>query len=687
MSQRPLTSFGLFSCLMICSSFSGLMYSHYVSDASLFAYAAAQVIVTAAELLLSFILFGKHRKPYTEPKAVLPFAALSGTALLLYFSSVFLTELALFLSTFTHLGARFFLYIAALLVLCVFSARKGIAVLCRCAVLFFLTAGILDIFGVSMLSFRFDPDNFSTSSLLLSDIIEALPYSMIQLVPLPIFSLFRDKLPVRVRTALLWWSILSGVFTIGTALLSCGALGAYEGFVRFPIYAASQTIGAGAFQRLDIVFLCARAIGIFLLLSLLICALGRLWNGCNDRISACFAALSGLVCFFAMISHRFCEILLDRRVMTAAVILSVFVIPLSFAIKPGKSVRRAVSAVTAFCIILTSLTSCGRVQIQDRMMIKGIGIDERNGELLLTVQYIDNYSDGDKQENRVLCVSGKTVSEAVGRIRDSSGSEPFLGQNTAIVFGRDTADGDRIGALLDYFIRYSESRPTVRLYISTSSASDILNFSQNGGIVPIDHITGISPCSSRNDNRFTVLSMADQLSDKTDTPTAAALSISANAIRLGSAAYLTENGAEFLSADDYLVFCLLLGIDSETVLTVSGITCEITKSSPKIKSIYSDGKLSFDIEESVQMTVLENHSGISSYDAQTAFENELKRLSYNGVYNMINKNGCDIYGLGRKLSRDERSCIQDKAEYGRLLRSAELSVAVRCRIVEAKALS
>lgn len=673
--QKPeLTSFGLFAAMMMCSVFSGQMYSGYVGEISLPAFALSQAAVALIGVTGVFIFPKTRQKTRRAETAVFLIS-------LLWLTVVPLTQFALFLASFTHLSARFFAYIAALLVLCVFSAKKGIAVLSRCAALFFIAAGALDILGLIMLSFRFSPDNIAIRGIEPTRIFAAFSLALTELLPLPLILCFESSLPSRPRKPLFLWSVLSPAFTGLSAVLSLGALGKYSEYVKFPFYTASQTIAAGAFRRLDVIFLCTRILGVFMLTAVCLAAVGTIGDELRlPRISYIYASLIFAAVTLAVIFWRFRGVLLDSRLILAAVIITL-ILPIS-RIRIRSSKRRTVKAAAAglgVCIILTSFSGCRKVQLQDRMIIKGVGIDEKDGEYLVTVQYIDNYSDGDKQENRVLCVSGSTISEAVTAIKDSTGSEPFLGQNSALVIGSDTAEKN-LGALLDYFVRYSESRPTVRLYISQTTAYELLTFSRDGKLAAIDHLTSISPSGSQNDNLFTVLSMTQQLSFATDTPTAAVLSINADAVRLFSVAYISDNTLHTLDSDSYLAYCLLLGLDSESVITVGGVSCEVTKCKSDLTA-KSGGSLELGARVRPQLSVLENHSGMTDSQIESAFSDYLTTLIASALEEMINENGCDIYGFGRKLRGGFT-----RGEYREMLSTAEISADVRCSVSQAKGL-
>ncbi len=686
-------AFGVFSALTLCSVFPLSMYSCHSADSiDLAAFSLSQLVLLPIMLVSAGVILSVGKKRAKIPTRLpLLFRAVFLIAFL-WVTAYLLTEFSLFLSSFTHLGLRFFGYIAALLILCTLAAKKGIAAVCRCAVVFFIINALLDVLCLSALSTRVQLDSVFQTVPDSRSLINSSALSLTQLAALPVFAVFDESLPQRGRTPLFAWAVISSAFGVAASVLSAGALGSYARLVRFPFYTAAQTVGIGAFRRIDVVFLCARITGVFLMISLLLCAVYRLCETEKSRrvssaLPVAFAAAVGVVTFAALEFRFVCGIVLDRRLIAAAVLLLLLPLPLAaFLSKLAKRKKAVGAAVLAACVLVctTVMSGCDKVQLQDRMVIKGVGIDEKNGEYLVTVQYIDNYSDGDKQSNKVISVTGTSVGEAIGALKDSSGSEPFLGQNSAVILGRETAAGD-LTALLDYFVRYSESRPTARLYVGENTALELLTFSQNGEVVPIDHLTSISPSGVRNDGRFTVMSLENELLSPTDTPVVSVLGIDDGEVRLASAAYL-NSGANLLDKDDYLAYCLLCGIDSESVITVSGVSCEVTRCSADADASLDEGKLRFDVSCKPQLSVLENSRGISNEEIERMFSAYLTEKLGAGAKKMLVENGCDIYGFGRKLGVYDVSRFSGKQQYSDALKTADINISVPCRVVTAKAL-
>ena len=328
------------------------------------------------------------------------------------------------------------------------------------------------------------------------------------------------------------------------------------------------------------------------------------------------------------------------------------------------------------------LTGCQKTQIQDRMIIKGIGIDKDYEQYNITVQYIDNYSEGSENQNKCIQVQGKSIGDAMGKIKNSSGSEPFLGQNSAIVVGYETARGDMVD-ILDYFIRYSDARPTVKFYVSETTAEDILTLEVSGSILPIERMSMISPSVSQNDNLYTILNFINQSNNPTDTPTASLIRADENTIKLSSVAAISGEGEIYtLSEDEFIVYKTLLGIDSGTVLSFEGISGRVTKCSTVVKAKDIDDNLDFHVTCKLELTVLENPDDISDNEIDSLFSKELHEMAENSVQKMLCEKHYDIYNLGRNLKFADYKKYSDPQLYAESLNNCSTHFNIECKTVE-----
>lgn len=127
-------------------------------------------------------------------------------------------------------------------------------------------------------------------------------------------------------------------------------------------------------------------------------------------------------------------------------------------------------------------------ELHEKLMIQGIGIDFIDGLYNLTVHAYDYKNPENKNEpkNKIIECSGKTISESLENLKKITGLYPFYSQNKIIIFGSEVAKMG-LNKVLDFFSRYYENRPSVKLRVAKEFAKDIIKFQSDGKpIKPIE---------------------------------------------------------------------------------------------------------------------------------------------------------------------------------------------------------
>ena len=135
----------------------------------------------------------------------------------------------------------------------------------------------------------------------------------------------------------------------------------------------------------------------------------------------------------------------------------------------------------AFALIsCLSLQGCSyQVQLSQRLLIQGIGIDYEDGVYRATVQ-VTKVSD--QEENTVSLMNGEgdSAMDALSAITLANGRNRFIA--IAWFWFWDAGCAEKgLSNVMDFFIRYPESHPTVNVLMADSSAEDILSTEQEDG--------------------------------------------------------------------------------------------------------------------------------------------------------------------------------------------------------------
>ena len=130
------------------------------------------------------------------------------------------------------------------------------------------------------------------------------------------------------------------------------------------------------------------------------------------------------------------------------------------------------------------------VNLQDRAIVQGVGVDYEDGQYLVTMQIFSSDGSGgqtiidsSKQNAKVITCRGKTISEAVEDTSISQGKDFFLGHNRLVILG-ESARKLPLSESLSYFINTMDSRADVNVLLAEKSASEVLNADINQGILP-----------------------------------------------------------------------------------------------------------------------------------------------------------------------------------------------------------
>ncbi|MBQ3693065.1 MAG: GerAB/ArcD/ProY family transporter, partial [Clostridia bacterium] len=501
----------------------------------------------------------------------------------MYSAVVSLLVFSLLLSNFINPGLPFFAFYLLTLCCCYYSAYRGIAAIGRASTIFFSLIVLSIIIICFSLMFRINILNYS-------HIFEERPerifdntiYLVAYASSIPAIFLFVHKVKGKIKKTVLLAIMVSNLTILALSIISFGVLGEYLHTTPYPFYTATQLIELGAFQRLDVIFLALWTVGMFVNVSLSLSALREcVQNSVHAEkakiLNPILAVIVGIFSLVSAASEPVRYVVMNSKIMLILFISAAFIFPMIVVLSMGKkkissTAARTATLTLAVILCIPLLTGCQKTQIQERMIIKGVGIDKQDEEYAVTVQYVDNYSDGSEQQNKCIQVKGKSIGDAMGKIKNSSGSEPFLGQNSALIVGWETAKGD-MEAILDYFIRYSDARPTVKLFISETTADDILTLEVSGSIIPIDHLMTISPSNSKNDNLFTILNYVNQSKNQTDTPVATVIRVDENTVKLSSVAAIGGEGKIYkLDEDEFITYKTLIGIDNGTVLSFEGVS-------------------------------------------------------------------------------------------------------------------
>ncbi len=165
-----------------------------------------------------------------------------------------------------------------------------------------------------------------------------------------------------------------------------------------------------------------------------------------------------------------------------------------------------------FPMILLSFSSC-TTELYEKNMIKAVGIDKTDEEYEVTVRYYP--LDSDVSEEKNATAKGATVYDALNELSLITGKEQMYSKTSFVIIGNELAQ-DGIDDAIDFFIRYFRSRPTVNLYVSKTSASEILQTKVDDKLISSDTISSYTE-NSENAGKTVSSTIMDIISENLGT--------------------------------------------------------------------------------------------------------------------------------------------------------------------------
>ncbi len=322
-------------------------------------------------------------------------------------------------------------------------------------------------------------------------------------------------------------------------------------------------------------------------------------------------------------------------------------------------------------IIVLFLSGCSSVQIHERLMIQGLGIDKENDHYIITAQVFPTYASIEEEGEGVeLIISqGKSVFDAIQNMSEQTGKKPLYAQNLIVVIGKDLAL-QGIDNVMDFFVRYHESRPSVKLVISKTSAKDILSFKQDSKTIIAQDIVSLAESKKITSNVLSsdILDFISSLQSEISDPSTVCVDIKdfqgKSVITTdGQAVFNKDKLIGFLNKDETLGALIIGGgvsniTDVINIEDLGSVTYTLEKSFSDINSEIIDGKNQFDIMIKTDADLFEMDRNISNNLNQDILEIIKSSIEHRITYlckSAINKSvfdyHSDIFSFGRIVSK------------------------------------
>lgn len=323
-------------------------------------------------------------------------------------------------------------------------------------------------------------------------------------------------------------------------------------------------------------------------------------------------------------------------------------------------------------------------ELKNRIIVQGIGIDKKDGELSVSVQALNtdvssnSASSGAPEEVvKYYLLTGSSISEAINSLSDITGKDPLISQNRIVVFGRSFLE-DGITDYLDDFVRTTENRITVYVAAADDKAQDIIFASLGENIIPARRAEKIISSSDFNSNvvNTRVYELINAFSSETDSAVLPVLKCEKNGeydvIEVSSIAIV--NRGKLVGEKETEIATGILWVNGRMSRGEIGFECrdgmtvtaKIIKNKTDVSVNMENGIPCFNIKINCSLDLNEINKNVFDImdlnDIEEIGEYARKSITQcvqNSIDECINKDSSDVFGFGRRLKRTYPDYFRD----------------------------
>ncbi len=128
-------------------------------------------------------------------------------------------------------------------------------------------------------------------------------------------------------------------------------------------------------------------------------------------------------------------------------------------------------------LVLLAAGSRSYIELHDRLIIQGIGIDRTNTGYRVSLHALKTT---EVETVELLQTQGDTLYDALDNLSLQIGKIPLYTHNIMVVIGYATAEGG-LQEALDFFVRYHETRPTQSVFLAANTAAELFEHRDESG--------------------------------------------------------------------------------------------------------------------------------------------------------------------------------------------------------------
>ena len=347
------------------------------------------------------------------------------------------------------------------------------------------------------------------------------------------------------------------------------------------------------------------------------------------------------------------------------------------------------------------IAGCSNIeQLDDKMIIHGVGIDRVENTFELTIQQFSVTGSNEKEEGaQVVKTKGNSLMDAFSDLSLQTGKTPMFSQNLVLAIGEETAYNG-INDILDFFVRYYESRPTVKIIIVKGKAESVLSFKKDDKLIMAKDIMAITESERINSKVMSsnIFQFVGALKNSTLDPIASIVSVE----RQNDEEILAANGTAVFKNDKLAGFidtnstrgALIInnrlngGTEVIDVESVGKVSYSLAKSKSKVKFKLENGKPVYNIIIKINTNIYEIERDIKNQLPDSAFNlmeealiSRIKTITSQAIYKSIFEYNSDIFGFGQIALKSDKEYFRTvENNWDQAMKEAKYNIDVSVKI-------
>lgn len=357
-------------------------------------------------------------------------------------------------------------------------------------------------------------------------------------------------------------------------------------------------------------------------------------------------------------------------------------------------------------LLMPLCTACWDYREVNQMtIVAGLAVDKTHtGDYLLTFEAVDLQGvQSDKPVKSVLIESqGETLMDAIRNTISKDFPKLYFGHTTVVILSREIAE-DGVLKIVDFLFRDAEPRLNINLYVSEEkTANEIMKYKPSMSEILSVELTNILD-EQKNLAKALLVPAYKFVNAVAEEGVSAVLpslcivdNVDGKTVKLcGTAIFKGDKLQGFISDEETYALSFILdevkggvivtNIESET--EEKALSLEIMESSTNIKPVYSDNKLSVEVNIDTKTFLNENMSTKSFGDEQNReevkknAENQLKDRIERLIEKMQKGYGADVFGFGNSVYKNIPKLWKEKwEEWDIIFRDLDVTVNINIEI-------